>query len=86
LPASPHEPDQLLVDDLDDLLARGEAVQDLLPHGALADVFHKLLDHLVIHIRFEQGHPDFFESLLDVFLCEPSLPLQLFEGSAQLLR
>ncbi len=56
-----EERDQLVADDLDDLLARREALQDRLIHRAIADAIDEGLDDLEVDVGLEQRHPDFAE-------------------------
>ena len=42
------------------LLSRGETFQDFLAYGAGADSFHEVLDHLEIHVGFQQGEANLF--------------------------
>ena len=56
--AAPISAVELLVDDLDDLLARGEALQHLLAERALAHVATKSLDDLEVDVGLEQREPD----------------------------
>ena len=60
--------DQLVVDDLHDLLARGEALEDLLPDGLLADALDEGPDDLEVDVGLEEGDAHLAERLLDVLL------------------
>ena len=73
-----HQGDQLLVDDLDDLLGRGQALHDLLAHGALRHLCTEVLGHLVVDVGFQQGHAHFPHGGLDVGLGQFAVAAQLF--------
>ena len=53
-----HQSGQLVIDDLDDLLSRGQAFQNFHAHRFFGDAGDKVLDHLEVHIGFQQGHTD----------------------------
>ena len=71
---------QLFIDDLDDHLGGGQALQHVLPQGTLADPGDKILDHLVADVRFQEGQAHVPHGLLDVGFAQPSFAAQLFEG------
>ena len=56
------------MDDLDDLLARLDALNDLLPHGLGLDPLDKVARHLEIHVRLEQGKTYFPQGIAHVAL------------------
>ena len=49
---------QLVADDLDDLLARRQALEDRLVHRLVADAVDERLDDLEVDVGFEQRQPD----------------------------
>ena len=51
-----HQGGHFLVDDLDNLLSGRQAVQHLLAHAALGDLFAKVLDHQVVNVRLQKRH------------------------------
>ena len=55
--AGAHERGELLVDDLHDLLSRREALEDILPQRALANVGDEVLDDLEVDVCLEQREP-----------------------------
>ena len=57
--------EQLVANDLDDLLARRQALQDRLIHRAIAHAIDERLDDLEVDVGFEQRQPDFAEGVLD---------------------
>jgi len=63
-----EERHQLVVDDLDDLLAGGEARQDLGPDRLLANTRDEILDHAKLDVRLEQREPDLAHGDVDVGL------------------
>src|SRR5262249_2066110 len=79
----PHEGDQLLVDDGDDLLVGVDGAEDLLPDGLLLDALDEVLGDLVVDVGVEQGLADLLEALAHVGFGEPAAPTELFEGLAE---
>ena len=77
-----HQLHQLLVDDLHDLLGGGEAVQHVCADAALRDLGHKVLDHLIADVGFQQGQADLPHTLPDVGLRQAALAPQAFECGA----
>ena len=51
----PHQVDQLLVDDVDELIGRVERFQHRLADGLLAHPGHELLDHRQADVGLQQG-------------------------------
>ena len=81
--AAAHQIRQFLVDDLDDLLGGGQAVQHIGADGPLRDSGHKVLDHLVAYIGFQQGQADFPHGLPDVVFRQAALAPQALKCSVQ---
>ncbi len=81
--AAAHQGNQLLVDDLDHLLGRGQALHDLLTHGALGDLCAEVLGNLVVDIGFQQGHAHLAHGGLDVGLGQFAVAAQLFEHTGK---
>ena len=75
-----HEGAKLLVYNFYNHLRGCKAVQHVLPHGALADVFDKVLDDLVADVRFKKRKTHLSHGFLDVRLSQSSLAAKLFEG------
>jgi hypothetical protein len=65
-----HQRGQLVVDDLDDLLAGVELLGDLEPEGLLLDGRRELLDDLEVDVGLEQREPDLPHRTVDVVLGE----------------
>src|SRR5262249_51176768 len=80
------EIDQLAVHDRHDLLARGEALEDVVPHRLLADTLHEGPDDLEVDVRLEERHPHLAECLLDVVLGEAAGAPETVEDRLQTLR
>ena len=80
-----HQGAELVVDDLDYLLGRGQAFQHLRPYGALAHRPDEIPNHLVAYVRLQERHFDLAHSLLDVSLVQPALGAQPLEGLGQLI-
>ena len=68
-----EERDHLVADDLDDLLRRRQAAENILPHRAVANPVDERLDDLEIDVRLEQRQPDLAQRRLDVLGGEPRL-------------
>ena len=83
--AGAEEVDELVVDDLDDLLAGGQAREDVPADGLLADARDEVLDDLEVDVGFEQGEPDFAHRGIDVGLADPAAAGQVAEGRSQAL-
>ena len=81
--AAAHQIRQLLVDDLDDLLGGGQAVQHVGADGPLRDGSHEVLDHLVAHVGLQQGKADLPHGLLDVVFRQAALAPQTLECGVQ---
>ena len=80
-----HEVGQFLVDDLDDLLGGGQALHDLLPHGAFRDLGAEVLSDFIVDVGLEQGHAHLAHRGLDVGFVQLALAAQLFENAIQAL-
>ena len=78
-----HEGRQLLVDHLDDLLARRERLEDIAPHRALAHALEERADDLDVDVRFEQGQTHLAQRLGDVVLAEATEATQPLEDVVQ---
>ena len=76
---------QLLVDDLHDLLAGVEALQDVLAGRALPHLGDEVLDDLEVDVRLEQREPDLAHRLRDRLLVEAALAAQVAEGVLELV-
>ena len=74
-----HEARELLVDDLDHLLAGGEAFEHLAADGARGDDFDKVLDHEEVDVRFQQREFNLAHGFVYVRLGELSAPVQPLE-------
>ncbi len=69
----PHHVHQFLVHDLDEHLARAQALHDLLPDGTLLHLVDECLHHRQGNVCLQQGHSDFPQGLFDVVLGETRL-------------
>ena len=67
------------MDDLHDLLAGREALQDVGAERALADARHELLDHLEVDVRLEQREPDLTHRARDRLLVEAAAAAEVAE-------
>ena len=73
---------QLLVDDLDDLLAGVEALQHVSANRPLADARHEVLDDLVVDVGLEQGEANLAHRGIDVGLGDAAAAGQAAEDVA----
>ena len=83
--AGAHERSQLLVHDLHDLLARRQALQDVLPGRALAHLRDEVLHDLEVDVGLEQREADLAHRLRDRVLVEAALAAQVAEGVLELV-
>ena len=67
---------QLVADDLHDLLGGREAVEDGLVEGPDLDPRLEVLDHLVVDVGLEEGHPDHLQGFAHVFFGDLALALE----------
>ena len=56
------------MDDLHDLLAGGQALEDVGADGPLAHAGHEVLDHLEVDVGLEEGEADLAHRRIDVGL------------------
>ena len=75
--------DQLLVDDLHDLLAGRQALEDLGPHGSFTDPGDEVLDDLEVDVGLEQSQPHLSHGRIDVGGANPAVARKGAEGLAQ---
>ena len=78
--------DQLFMNDLDDLLGRGEGGKHLFTHGLDLDIFDELFDNAEIDIGLEQRQADFPQSALHVFGRELAFAAQVLKNPLQFIR
>ena len=78
--ARPHQHGQLVVDDLDDLLARLEALQHVLTERALTDRGDELLDDLEVDVGLEQREADLARRPGDGLLVETAAAAEVAQG------
>ena len=74
---------QFVVDNLDDLLSRLDALDDLLAERLGLDPFDEVAGHLEIHIGLEQREPDLPQRVADVGLGNLAQSAQVAEGVLQ---
>ncbi len=80
-----QEAGELLVDDLDHLLGRGEGTQHLFAHGPLPDPLDEGLGDLVIDVGLQQGQPHLPQGLPHLGLGEVPLAFELLKDLGQLV-
>ena len=71
---------QLILEDFDDLLTRGDALEDLLAQRALLDLVDELLGHGEVDVGVEQGQSNLPQRIGDVRFGEPSMTTEALEG------
>ena len=81
-----EDPDELLVDDLDDLLGGVQRLADLGAAGALLDRRDEVLDHGQRDVGLEQRQPDLAPGGVDVGLGQPPLAAEVLEGVGETIR
>ena len=74
---------ELVGDDLDDVLRRGQGVEHLGVKAALLRARHELLDHLEVDVGFEHGHAHLAHGGVDVVLGQAALAAQAREDALQ---
>jgi hypothetical protein len=78
-----EQSDQFIVDDLDDLLTRLNALNDLLSDGLFLDSFDEITGHLEIDVGIQQGKPHFPERVGDIGLRDLAQAAQILEYGLQ---
>ena len=78
--------DQLVMDDLDHLLAGGDGFQDLLADGLLPDPTDEVLDDRQRDVGFQQRHAYVAHRRLDVALLESAARGEALQGLAEPIR
>ena len=74
---------ELLVNDLHDLLPRGEALHDLLRQRPGADAGEEVVDHLHGHVGLEQGHAHLTQRVVHLLRVELASGSELLEDAVQ---
>ena len=77
---------QLVIDDLDELLARPDGLEDILADGLGLHPLEELAGQVEADVGLEENPPDFPEPLADVVLGEDTLAGEPAEGVGQLGR
>ena len=76
---------QLVVNNLDDLLAGRKRGENFLPHRLLLDVLDKLLYYAEMHVGLEQSDTDLAQSGLHVLGRQFAFAAQVLENALQLV-
>ena len=82
----PHQTDQLLMDDVDELLGGIERLEDRFAHGLVVHPVHEVLHDRQADVGFEQGPLDQLQAVAHVRLGEPSAPAQGPQRRTQVFR
>src|ERR1051326_5995589 len=80
-----QKPRQLLVDDLDELLIRGEALEHLLAQRLGFERVEEALDDLEVDVGFEQRHAHVPKRVVDVVFADFPLAAEFLESQLQLV-
>ena len=72
----PHQPDQFLVDDVDQLLGGIERLEDRFAHGLIAHPLHEVLDDREADVGLQQRPLDELQAVAHVRLGEPAASAQ----------
>ena len=75
--------DELLVDDLDDLLCRREALREVGAQALLADARDDAANDREVDVGLEKGHADLAQHLVDVAVAESPLAPEPFEDAVE---
>ena len=78
--------DQLVMNDLDDLLAGGEALVDLLPHRPLPDPVEEAPNDRNVDIGLEQRQSHLAQSGVDIGLAQAAFPAETGEDAFESFR
>jgi hypothetical protein len=78
-----HHLDEFVVDDLDECLARREALVDFLADHPRPDTVDERLDDGQRHVRLEQRHAHLPQRVPDVFLGQAATPAQSVDDGGQ---
>ena len=73
------------MDDLHDLLARRQALEDVLAERPLANMRDEVADDGEVDVGLEQREPDLTHRARDRLLVEPALLAQVAENALQLV-
>jgi hypothetical protein len=83
--AGSHQRDQLVMDDLDERLARRQALVNLEAHDFAADGLDEGLHHGQCDVRFQQRHAHLAQCVADVLVGQPSAAAQVLDDALQAL-
>src|SRR5207244_5029257 len=75
-----EERHHLVANDLDHLLRRREAAEDVLPHRAVANTVDERLDDLEVDVGLEQREANLAQRGLDVLFRQPPLAAERLEN------
>ncbi len=68
------------MEDLDDLFAGFDRLEDILAHGFFLDLGDEVLGHAEFDIGFQQGDADFAQGVGDVFFRDAAHAAEIAEG------
>jgi hypothetical protein len=81
-----HQSAEFLAHDLDDLLCRGKALQNLLPDGPLTDSGNKVLDHAKVDVGLKKDQANLAEGFLYILFAQPAVAAQFLENRVEFFR
>ena len=79
----PDEVDHLLVDDLEDVVARGRAARRLLVERPFPNVAREVHHQVDVDVGLQQRALDLLHDVLDVLLVEPGFATEVVEGAPE---
>ncbi len=83
VPRAAEQLDELIVDDLDDRLARRQRLEDVLADGLFADAVDEALDDLEVDVGLEEGDAHLAEGLDDILLRQPAESAEPVENTRE---
>ena len=81
----PHQPDEFLLDDLDQRLAGCQAEPDFARQRALTHMCDEIPRHGQGHIGLQQGHAHITQAGLDIVIGQAALAAQILDQAAELV-
>src|ERR1700722_5047848 len=81
-----HEVDELIVNNLNNLLASCDAIDDFLAQGLSLNLIDKLFDHPKVDVGLKKSKANIFECALDIVFIDFTLPTNFFETGQEFVR
>jgi hypothetical protein len=77
--------DELLVYDVDDVLHRGKARENLRPKRTLFDTGDEFADDFVVDVRLKESETDFAQRVFEILFADRAAPAQAPEDSLEFI-